>query len=72
MFAEIIIENSKNFKMQQFRQTSEIVSWRTIDELLAKINSLGASAQHSLGVTSATPKWTDDQNWSTIIYWKQI
>ena len=72
MFVEIIIENSKNFKMQKFKLCSIKIHWNTLDELIEKINALGAASEHDLKITECSPDITGIMKCSKVNYWKQI
>ena len=72
MFEEIKIENLKNFKMKKFEQRSIKIHWNTLDELIEKLNTLGASAEHELKITECSPEITSLMKCSRVNYWKQI
>lgn len=72
MFVEIIIENSNNFKMKKFEQRSIKIHWNTLNELIEKINTLGAASEHDLKITECSPDITGLMKCSKINYWKQI
>lgn len=72
MFVEIIIENSNNFKMKKFEQRSIKIHWNTLNELIEKINTLGAASEHDLNITECSPDITGLMKCSKVNYWKQI